>query len=130
MTDYPTPAEARVATLAKLKSLYTTVTVWDTALLDQVVLHLDSTNRPFGMNDIRTIVPEDACKRAGLYFHALVGHDALRGDAPSYLVKVGDVPSVNPKANGKRVNTYLLTATGRKFIEDRQAARTEQRKAA
>jgi DNA-binding PadR family transcriptional regulator len=38
--------------------------------------------------------------------------------------------SINPKARGKKVNIYRLTRAGRKFIEDRQAARIEQRSAA
>ncbi|MFD9630130.1 hypothetical protein [Streptomyces violascens] len=130
MPDYPTPDEARAATLAELKTLYATVTTWDTALLDQVVLHLDRTNRPFGMNDIRLIVPEDACKRAGLYFHGLLARDAASSaDKPKLLIPVGTVTSINRKARGKKVNTYLLTAAGRRFIEDRQAARAERRAA-
>ena len=131
MTDYPTPDEARAATLAELKALYATVTDWDTALLDQVVLHLDRTNRPFGMNDIRLIIPEDACQRAGLYLHGLLARDtASSADKPKLLIPVGMVTSVNRKARGKKVNTYLLTPAGRQFIQDRQAARAERRAAA
>jgi hypothetical protein len=49
---------------------------------------------------------------------------------PALLRKVDEEPSINPKAHGKKVNVYLLTRAGRAFIEDRQAARIEQRKAA
>lgn len=120
-----TPEQARADANRLLAALYTTVTDWDTAILDQVVLAIAADGQPFSMNDIRTVVPEDACKRAGLYFHGLVnlGH-------PVVLEPVGQVVSINPKAHGKKVNAYRLTADGRKFLEDRQTARTEQRKAA
>ncbi|MDQ0842452.1 hypothetical protein [Streptomyces sp. V1I6] len=106
------------------------VSEWTTAVLDQAVIHLADSGHPFGMNDIRLIVPDDECRNAGLYFAALIGHDSLHSDEPQLLRKVGEERSINPKANGKKVNTYVLTAAGRKFIQDRQAARTEQRRAA
>jgi hypothetical protein len=82
------------------------------------------------MNQIRTIVPDGAARSAGLYFHQLVGHDALHPAEPALLVKTSEEVSINPKARGKKVNVYRLTRAGRKFIEDRQAARIEQRSAA
>jgi hypothetical protein len=125
-----TPAEAKARAARILNALQPTVTQWTTAVLDQAVLHLADTGRPFGMNDIRLLVPNDECRKAGVYFAALTGHDALHPDEPQLLRKVGEEPSINPKAHGKKVNTYLLTRAGRKFIQDRQAARAEQRKAA
>jgi hypothetical protein len=125
-----TPEQAASWAAAHLRNLYSTVTRWDTAVLDQVVLHLANHGQPFGMNQMRQIVPEDVCRKAGLYFHALVGHDALHPDEPQLLRKVGEEVSINEKARGKKVNVYVLTRAGRKFIEDRQAARIEQRKAA
>jgi hypothetical protein len=125
-----TPSQARTRALAELAALYSTVTDWDTAVYDQVVLHLANTGQAIGMNQIRTIVPEGAARSAGLYFHQLVGHDALHPAEPALLRKVDEEPSINPKAHGKKVNVYLLTRAGRAFIEDRQAARIEQRKAA
>jgi len=106
------------------------VSEWTTAVLDQAVIHLADSGHPFGMNDIRLIVPDDECRNAGLYFAALTGHDSLHSDMPQLLRKVGEEPSINPKAHGKKVNTYVLTRAGREFIQDRQAARAEQRKAA
>lgn len=125
-----TPAEAKARAAAILAALQPTVTQWTTAVLDQAVLHLADTGRPFGMNDIRLIAPEGECRKAGLYFAALTGHDALHPNEPQLLRKVGEEPSINPKAHGKKVNVYLLTRAGRKFITDRQAARIEQRRAA
>jgi hypothetical protein len=125
-----TPQQANARAVAELRALYSTVTQWDTAVLDQVVLHLADSGRPFGMNQIRLIVPTDVCRKAGLYFHALVGHDAFHPDEPALLRKVDEEVSVNEKARGKRVNVYLLTRAGRKYIEDRQAARIQQRRAA
>ena len=125
-----TPAQAKARADRILAALQPTVTQWTTAVLDQAVLHLADTGAPFGMNDIRLLVPEDDCRKAGVYFAALTGHDALHPDEPQLLRKVGEEPSINPKAHGKRVNVYLLTRAGRKFIQDRQAARVEQRKAA
>ncbi|MEU4967831.1 hypothetical protein [Streptomyces smyrnaeus] len=122
-----TPTEAADQAAAVLRGMYTTVTDWDTALFDQVVLHLADSGQPFGMNQIRHIVPDDACRRAGLYFHALVGHDSLHPDQPALLRRVGDQPSINPKAHGKRVNLYRLTPAGRRHIEARQAARKQPR---
>jgi hypothetical protein len=125
-----TPSQARTRALAEVAALYSTVTDWDTAVYDQVVLHLADTGQPIGMNQIRTIVPEGAARSAGLYFHQLVGHDALHPAEPALLIKISEEVSVNPKARGKKVNVYRLTRAGRKFIEDRQAARIEQRSAA
>ena len=125
-----TPAQAKARADRILADLQPTVTQWTTAVLDQAVLHLADTGAPFGMNDIRLLVPEDDCRKAGVYFAALTGHDALHPDEPQLLRKVGEEPSINPKAHGKRVNVYLLTRAGRKYIQDRQAARTQQRKAA
>lgn len=105
------------------------VSEWTTAVLDQAVLYFADSREPFGMNDIRLLVPEGECKQAGLYFHSLLAHGAFDDD-PELLRKVGEVRSINEKAHGKKVNTYLLTRAGRKFIEDRQAARAEQRRAA
>lgn len=125
-----TPEQAHSWAAAHLRALYSTVTTWDTAVLDQVVLHLASHDQSFGMNQIRAIIPEDVCRKAGLYFNALISHDTLHPDEPALLRKVGEEVSINEKARGKRVNVYVLTRAGRKHIEDRQAARIEQRKAA
>lgn len=125
-----TPNQAQVRSLAELRALYSTVTDWDTAVYDQVVLHLADTGQPIGMNQIRTIVPDGAARSAGLYFHQLVGHDALHPAEPALLIKISEEVSINPKARGKKVNVYRLTRAGRKFIEDRQAERIEQRRAA
>lgn len=125
-----TPDEARTQANELLVAMYATVTNWDEAVLDQVVLHLDDNGCSIGMNQIRSIVPHDACRRAGLYFHALEGHARLHPAEPALLVKVGEEVSINEKARGKKVNIYRLTRAGRKHIEDRQAARIEQRRAA
>jgi hypothetical protein len=116
-----TPEQARAEANATLAAMYKTVTDWDTALLDQAILAIASDGQPFGMNDVRTVLPEDACKRAGLYFHSLI---AL--ESPLILRPVGEVPSVNPKAHGKKVGIYRLTGAGRKFLTDRRAARIKQ----
>lgn len=120
-----TPEQARIEANRQLAALYATVTDWDEALLDQAVLAIAGSNRPFSANDLWHVVPEMGRGTAGLYFSGLV-----RRTSPRVLVKVGDEPSVNPKAHGKPVNLYRITAEGRKFLEDRQAARIEQRKAA
>jgi hypothetical protein len=120
-----TPEQARVEANQMLAALYATVTDWDTAVLDQVLLAIASDGQPFSMNDVRLVVPEDACKRAGLYFHGLVNLTH-----PRVLEPIGVVVSINKKAHGKKVNTYRLTTDGRKFLEDRRNARAEQSKAA
>lgn len=98
---------------------------WTEAVLDQAVLHLGRGDKPFGSNDLRLIVPEDDCRSAGLYLRGLV-----ELENPVVLRVVGEVVSVNPKAHGKRVNVYRLTAAGRRYLNARIAARTKQRKAA
>ena len=118
------------ARVADILSTLGPVSDWTTAVLDQAVLHLADSAEPFGSNDLRLLVPEDDFRKAAQYFAALTGHDALHPDEPQLLRKVGEVVSANSKARGKRVNTYLLTRAGRKFIEERQAARIEQRRAA
>lgn len=120
-----TPEQARERADAELRALYATVTTWDTAVFDQVVLCLDALGEPFGMNQIRLRVPEDACRRAGLYFHALLGHDNVRASEQQFLVKVGEEVSINEKARGKKVNTYRLTPAGRRHIQNRQQARAK-----
>jgi hypothetical protein len=125
-----TPSQALTRSLTELRALYSTVTEWDTAVYDQVVLHLADTGQPIGMNQIRTIVPDGAARGAGLYFHQLVGHDVLHPAEPALLIKIGEQVSINPKARGKKVNVYRLTRAGRKHIEDRQAERIAARSAA
>jgi hypothetical protein len=125
-----TPEQARAWAASELRRIYSTVSDWDTAVLDQIVLHLAAAGHGFGMNQIRAIVPEGDFRKAGLYFHTLLGHDALHPNEPALLRKVGEETSINPKARGKKVNVYVLTRAGRQFIEDRKAARIEQRKAA
>lgn len=120
-----TPEQARRQANEQLAALYATVTDWDTALLDQVVIAIAADGQSFSMNDIRTVVPEDACRRAGLYFHALVNTEH-----PVILDNNGEVRSINPKAHGKKVNTYRLTPAGRAFLQERRAERIKQRRAA
>lgn len=115
--------QARDDANALLASLHANVTVWDQAVLDQVVLALAADGSTFSMNDIRAIVPEDVCRNAGLYFHALISTEN-----PVILCKVGEERSVNPKAHGKKVAVYRLTRAGRKFLRDRRNARLQQRK--
>lgn len=98
---------------------------WTEAVLDQAVLHLGRGGKPFGSNDLRLIVPEDDCRSAGLYLRGLV-----ELEHPVILRAIGEVVSINPKAHGKKVNIYRLTAAGRRYLEARIAARTKQRKAA
>ncbi|WP_405964786.1 hypothetical protein OG713_34620 [Streptomyces sp. NBC_00723] len=125
-----TPAQAKARADRILAALKPTVSQWTTAVLDQAVLHLADSGQPFGMNDIRLLVPEDECRKAGVYFATLTGHDALHPNEPALLHKVDEEPSINPKAHGKKVNVYVLTRAGRQYIQDRQAARIQQRRAA
>lgn len=131
MPTHLTPELARRQANELLAKLYATVTDWDTALLDQVLLAIAADGQPFSMNDVRAVVPEDACRRAGLYFHALVSHDTYYATQPEkhYLEHVDEVVSENPKAHGKKINRYRLTAVGRRFIEERRAARAAQKAA-
>ncbi|MET9055483.1 MULTISPECIES: hypothetical protein [Streptomyces] len=122
MTLTPDQAKARANhILAQLGP----VSDWTTAVLDQAVLHLGRDNKPFGANDLRLIVPEDDCRKAGLYLHGLI-----ELENPVILRVVGEVVSINPKAHGKKVNEYRLTRTGRTYLEDRIAKRLERRRAA
>ncbi|MPY47077.1 hypothetical protein [Streptomyces acidicola] len=120
-----TPEQARIKANELLAALYAHVTDWNEAVLDQAVLAIAGGNRPFSANDLWAIVPELGRGTAGLYFSCLA-----KRRQPKVLVKVGDEPSVNPKAHGKPVNLYLITAEGRKFIEERRSARTQRKAAA
>jgi hypothetical protein len=120
-----TPEQARIEANKQLAALYANVTEWTEAILDQAVLAIAGSNRPFSANDLWAILPEMGRGPAGLYFCNL-----SKRRQPRVLVHVDDEPSVNPKAHGKPVHLYLLTADGRKFLEDRQAARAKQRRAA
>lgn len=130
MKHHLTPEQAKARADAILAALHPDPHGWDTALLDQAVLALADDGRPFGMNDVRLLVPEDVCRGAGLYFHSFTTHDQQVEDRDRYLIWCGDVVSINPKARGKKVGTYRLTAAGRAFIEARQAARGEQQRRA
>jgi hypothetical protein len=119
-----TPNEAREQANAYLKTQYSAVSTWTTAVLDQVVLHLADGDHPFSMNDIRVIVPEGSIHNAGLYFHGLA-----RRRSPAALEVVGEEPSINIKAHGKGVKVYRLTAAGRRLIEERRELRQAARAA-
>jgi hypothetical protein len=121
----PTPEQAREQANETLAALYANVTNWDEAILDQALLAIAGSNQSFSANDLWAIVPEMGRGPAGLYFSGLV-----RRTAPRVLVKVGDEPSVNPKAHGKPVNRYVMTAEGRRFLEERRVARIERGTAA
>jgi GNAT superfamily N-acetyltransferase len=126
-----TPTEAQARADAILAALHDTVSGWTRGVLDQAVLALADDGRPFGMNDIRLLVPEDECRNAGLYFHAFTTHDQQVEDRDRYLIWCGDVVSINPRARGKKVGTYRLTPAGRRFIQERiEASRQQQRRAA
>lgn len=120
-----TPEQARERANATLAALYANVTDWDQAVLDQAVLAIAGGNRPFSANDLWAVLPPMGRGVIGLYFSSL-----SKRRAPQVLKHVGYEPSVNPKAHGKPVNLYLLTAEGRKFLEVRKAVRTQQRRAA
>ncbi|MEU0847673.1 hypothetical protein ABZ387_06860 [Streptomyces flaveolus] len=119
-----TPDQAK-ARASRVLAALGPVSEWTTAVLDQAVLHLGRSGKPFGSNDLRLIVPEDDCRTAGLYLHRLI-----ELEHPVVLRVIGEVVSINPKAHGKRVNVYRLTVGGRKYLEDRIAARAKQRRAA
>jgi hypothetical protein len=121
----PTPEQAREQANETLAALYANVTTWTEALFDQALLAIAGTGRPFSANDFWTVLPETGRGACGLYFAKLIH---LRH--PQVLIKIGDEPSVNEKAKGKPVNVYALTEPGRRFIRDRQAARTEQQRRA
>ncbi|MEU7066940.1 hypothetical protein [Streptomyces sp. NPDC046161] len=112
--------QARLQAAADIRARYSSISTWDAAVLDQVVEALGSTGRPFSMNDIRLIVPEDSCRNAGLYFHGLLGRD------PELLRVTGEEKSINDRAHGKPVKTYVLTKAGRRFIAERRATRTTE----
>lgn len=124
MTTTLTPDQAKARANRLLRQLGP-VDEWTTAVLDQAVLHLGRSNKPFGSNDFRLLLPEDDCRKAGLYLRSLV-----EKEHPVVLEFVGEVVSINPKAHGKKVGEYRLTLAGRMYLEARIARRTEQRKAA
>ena len=120
-----TPDEAREKANQTLAVLYANVTTWDEAILDQALLAIAGGGRPFSANDLWSVVPEMGRGTAGLYFGALA-----RRSSPRILRKVADEPSINEKAHGKPVNLYLLTADGRRFLEQRREARNQPTEAA
>jgi hypothetical protein len=124
MTIPLTPAQAKARANRVLQQLGP-IDDWTTAILDQAVLHLGRSNRPFGSNDLRLLVPEDDCRKAGQYLRGLV-----ELEHPVVLEIVGEVVSINPRAHGKRVCEYRLTLAGRQYLDDRITRRTEQRKQA
>lgn len=125
MTQPLTPDQAKIRANRALSALGP-IDTWTIAQFDQAVLYIGCGRRPFGMNDIRLLgLPDDACRKAGQYFHGLaqLAH-------PTVLEYVGEVVSINPKAHGKKVNEYLLTETGNRYLRQRINARIEQRRAA
>lgn len=124
MTTPITPDQAKARANRILRALGP-VDDWTEALFDQVVIHLGRSSRPFGSNDFRLLLPEDDCKKAGLYLRGLI-----EKEHPVVLEVIDEVVSINPKAHGKKVYTYRLTLAGRMYIEARIARRVEQRRAA
>ena len=120
-----TPEQARQQANELLAALYSTVTAWDEAILDQAILAIAGDGRRFSANDLQTVIPEQGRGTAGLYFASLVPRRS-----PQVLVCVGTEPSVNPKAHRKPVNVYRLTRPGKRWLQDRQDTRLEQRSAA
>ncbi|MFJ3812232.1 hypothetical protein ACIPWE_38455 [Streptomyces sp. NPDC090073] len=120
-----TPEQARQQANKQLAALYATVTDWTETLFDQALLAIAGTGRAFSANDLWVVLPETGRAACGLYFASIT-----RRRTPQVLTRIGFEPSVNPKAHGKPVNVYQLTAAGRDFIKDRQAARAKKQKAA
>ncbi|KOU17055.1 hypothetical protein [Streptomyces sp. WM6349] len=121
-----TPEQARIKANEHLASLYSNISDWTEATYDQVVAAIAAGGLSFSMNDIRTVCPGERHHQAGLYFHALLMRE------PHLLVKVGEVRSANPKARGKKVNTYRLTTSPSRFLKIRRterARKAEQAKA-
>ncbi|MFI6854536.1 hypothetical protein [Streptomyces sp. NPDC050416] len=120
-----TPEQARADANKLLAALYANVTDWTEALFDQALLAIAGTGRPFSANDLWQVLPESGRAACGLYFARLTH---LR--SPQVLIRIGYEPSINPKAHGKPVNVYALTAPGRDYIKQRQAERGQQRRTA
>lgn len=120
-----TPEQAREQANKQLAALYANVTDWDEAILDQAILAIAGDGRRFSANDLLVVIPELGRGVAGLYFAGLTHRRS-----PQILSRIGFEPSINPKAHGKPVNVYQLTTPGKRFLQDRQAARLEQRRAA
>jgi hypothetical protein len=120
-----TPEQARADANKLLAALYANVTDWTEALFDQALLAIAGTGRPFSANDLWQVLPETGRAACGLYFARLTH---LR--SPQVLIRIGHEPSINPKAHGKPVNVYALTAPGRDYIKQRQAGRGQKRRAA
>ena len=120
-----TPEQARQQANEQLAALYATVTDWDEALFDQALLAIAGTGRPFSANDLWIVLPKVGRAACGLYF-AKIAH--LR--TPLVLIRVGFEPSINPRAKGKPVNVYCLTAPGRDYIQKRRETRNQRRQVA
>jgi len=120
-----TPEQARQQANEQLAALYANVTDWDEAILDQAVLAIAGDGRPFSANDLLVVIPELGRSVAGLYFAGLT-----RRRTPQVLDYIGSEPSINPRAHGKPVHVYRLTGAGKRFLQGRQAARLEERRAA
>lgn len=107
-----TPEQARDRADAALRALYSTVTDWDRALIEQAVDTIGDDGRPVSMNLLRDLLPDMAHGTAGLAFHSLVRR------RPSPLVKVGEEPSTSPATHGKPINVYVLA----QYAQQRRAA--------
>lgn len=112
-----TPEQARAEANALLATMFANVSQWDARVFDQAIEAIAGDGQPFGMNDLRTVLPDMGRKAAGLYFRGL----ATR--RPQLLICVGEVTSVNEKAHGKPVKVYVLTGAGWAWLAARKAAR-------
>lgn len=114
----PTPEQARAKANALLATMFTSISTWDAAVFNQAIEAIAGDGQPFGMNDLRAVLPDMGRKAAGIYFCSLVHR------RPQLLICVGEVPSINEKAHGKPVKTYLLTGQGWAWLAEQRAART------
>jgi hypothetical protein len=112
-----TPEQARSQANALLAAMFANVSQWDAQLFDQAIEAIAGDGQPFSTNDLREVLPDMGKKAAGLYFRGLVSRQ------PQLLLRVGEVPSINERAHGKHVNTYVLTKAGWNWLAERQAAR-------
>ncbi|MER6488757.1 hypothetical protein ABT264_35075 [Streptomyces virginiae] len=115
-----TPEQARIKANEQLASLYSNVTDWTEATYDQAVAAIAADGQSFSMNDVRAVLPDGQHHQAGLYFHGLLMRE------PHLLVHIGEVRSANPKARGKKVNTYRLTTSPSRFLKIRRAERARK----
>lgn len=95
------------------------VSKWDTALVQQAVLHFGIGGREFSTNSFRELLPEMAQGHIGKAIRGLALRKLITTIPAAPGVEVPkQVRSTSGPTHGKKINIYVLTAKGEELARE------------